>query len=70
MTQTNNTPLIDNLEYLKLRFIKEHYEKCSQEALVSALLTSITSHNSSKVRRTSGMTPWWLVASSLPDFPS
>jgi DNA replication protein DnaC len=32
MTQTNSTPLIDNLEYLKLRFIKEHYEKCSQEA--------------------------------------
>jgi hypothetical protein len=32
MTQKNNTAFIDNLECLKLRFIKEHYEKCSQEA--------------------------------------
>jgi DNA replication protein DnaC len=32
MTGKNNTQLVDNLEYLKLRFIKEHHEQCAHDA--------------------------------------
>jgi DNA replication protein DnaC len=32
MTQTNYSNLLDHLEYLKLRFIKEHCQKCADEA--------------------------------------